>query len=67
MGEAVFTLVHLHAPMPTLLARDPHGLYARGVNIPYEAPLSPSLAFDTSVETPDAIVDKVLRRILARI
>jgi bifunctional enzyme CysN/CysC len=67
VGDEAFTLVHLHAPMPTLLARDPHGLYARGMNVPYEAPAAPSLAFDTSVETPDAIVDKVLRRVVARI
>ena len=67
IGEDAFTLVYLHAPMPTLLARDPHGLYARGMTVPYEIPASPSLAFDTSVERPDAIVDKVLRRVMSRI
>jgi bifunctional enzyme CysN/CysC len=67
VGDESFTLVHLHAPMATLVARDPHGLYARGVNVPYETPASPALAFDTSVERADAIVDKVLRRVLARI
>jgi bifunctional enzyme CysN/CysC len=67
VGDEAFTLVHLHAPMTTLLARDPHGLYARGVNVPYEPPAAPSLAFDTSLETADAIVDKVLRRVLTRV
>lgn len=67
VGDEAFTLVHLHAPMTTLLARDPHGLYARGVDVPYEPPAAPSLAFDTSVETADAIVDKVLRRVLTRV
>jgi bifunctional enzyme CysN/CysC len=66
-GDEAFTLVHLHAPMHTLLQRDPHGLYARGVNVPYEVPAAPSLSLDTSVEPPDAIVDKVLRRVLTRI
>jgi adenylylsulfate kinase-like enzyme len=67
VGDEDFTLVHLHAPMTTLLARDPHGLYARGVSVPYEPPAAPSLAFDTSLETADAIVDKVLRRVLTRV
>jgi adenylylsulfate kinase-like enzyme len=66
VGDDAFTLVHLHAPMATLLTRDPHGLYTRGVSVPYEAPVSPSMAFDTSVETPDAIVDKIVRRVLAK-
>jgi bifunctional enzyme CysN/CysC len=67
VGDDAFTLIHLHAPTATLLARDPHGLYARGIDVPYEAPVAPSLAFDTSVESPDAIVDAVMRRVLAHI
>ncbi|HUE84640.1 MAG TPA: GTP-binding protein [Vicinamibacterales bacterium] len=67
VGDEAFTLVHLHAPMATLLTRDPHGLYSRGVSVPYEIPASPSMAFDTSLETPDAVVDKIVRRVLAKI
>jgi bifunctional enzyme CysN/CysC len=67
IGDEAFTLVHLHAPLPTLLARDHHGLYTRGVDIPYEAPAAPALAFDTSLDTPDGIVGKVLRRVMTRI
>lgn len=77
VGKDAFTLGYLHAPMPTLLARDPHGLYGRalrndgvkisGVNAPYEVPTSPALTFDTSLKSADAIVDEIMHRVLSNI
>jgi bifunctional enzyme CysN/CysC len=77
VGDEHFTLVHLHAPMAHLQARDPHGLYARalkdpgvrvpGVNAVYEIPVAPVLAFDTSTAPSDTIVNQVLQRVLSAV
>ena len=67
VGDEAFTLVYLHAPLATLRTRDPHGLYERGLNAPYEAPITPTLSFDTSRHALESIVDEILRRVAARI
>ena len=77
VGEDHFTLVHLHAPMAHLEARDPHGLYSRalkdpgirvpGVNATYEVPAAPAFTFDTAEVPFDRIVGQVLHRVLPAI
>ena len=77
MGDANFTLVHLHAPMDHLQARDPHGLYSRaladgsvripGVNATYEVPPAPALTFDTARVSHPTVVEHVLLKVLAAI
>lgn len=76
-GDAHFTLVHLRAPAEALRARDPHGLYTRagrdagvrvpGLNAPYEAPVAPALAFDTSITPVERICAEILDAVLKRI
>jgi bifunctional enzyme CysN/CysC len=74
VGDDHFTLVHLHAPLAHLQARDPHGLYSRalrdpsirvpGVNAVYEVPTAPAFAFDTAQVSCDGVVEHVLRSVL---
>jgi adenylylsulfate kinase len=39
-----FAEVHVDTPLEVCMARDPKGLYARGMRIPYEPPVAPELA-----------------------
>jgi len=58
VGEDHFHQIHVNTPIEVCEARDVKGLYAKarsgeildftGVNAPYEAPLAPDLAVDTS-------------------
>jgi bifunctional enzyme CysN/CysC len=55
-------------------SRDVKGLYAKarrgdlpnftGIDSPYEAPEAPELRLDTTVETPEAMAERVVRRLL---
>jgi adenylyl-sulfate kinase len=57
----LFHEVFIDSPLATCMARDPKGLYAKakagliaeftGVSAPYEAPLAPELAVETSART----------------
>jgi adenylyl-sulfate kinase len=68
---SAFVEVHLHCPLEVLAARDVKGLYARalandlpdvpGVSAPYEPPTAPDARIDSSVQT----VEDGLRRVLA--
>jgi adenylylsulfate kinase len=72
--------VYIHCDMQTLIARDTKGLYKKallpddhpdkiknltGVNDPFDVPSSPDLVIDTSVETIDESIAKLLGLILS--
>lgn len=71
-----FLEVYCRCPVDVLAARDPKGLYEKalageiahfsGVTDPYEEPLSPDVIVDTSVETKEASVRKIIQAIEAR-
>ena len=63
-------LVHVDCPLDVLRARDPKGLYLKssqgqmggltGIDDPYEVPSAPDLRVDTSSESVDRSVERVL-------
>lgn len=69
-SDCPFHEVYLHAPLETLIARDPKGLYRKalagelkdfsGISADYEAPHQPALSFDTSCCSVAQIVDCIL-------
>lgn len=68
-----FVEVYVHCPLDTLVDRDVKGLYRKaiageianftGVSDPYEAPLRPEVVCDTSKETLDESLAKVIDRL----
>ena len=72
MVEAVggFVEIHVATPIEVCEARDRKGLYAKaraglikgftGIDDPYEAPVTPELAVDTSEVTPDMVAHRIL-------
>lgn len=56
---ARFAEVHVDTPLEVCRARDPKGLYRRGMRIDYEPPLAPELALQAG---PGAIVEYLLRK-----
>jgi sulfate adenylyltransferase len=68
-----FLEVYLYAPLEELERRDVKGMYKKareglipnfsGVNDPYEAPIDPELAIDTTSETPEQSSWRVVRLI----
>jgi adenylylsulfate kinase len=71
IGPERFFEVHLSTPIEECERRDAKGLYARaragdlveftGVSAPYEEPLTPELAFDTSRVALDEATDRIMR------
>ena len=69
-GRADFVEVYAYAPLDALVERDVKGLYKKaiageiknftGVSDPYEAPVSPEITVQTSVDTVDASVQQIL-------
>jgi len=69
-----FIEVFVRCPLETLVERDVKGLYARalageiehftGVSDPYEEPLAPDLTVDSSLESIDESVEKILSYLL---
>ena len=69
--------VSIECPLEVCMERDKKGTYRRGLQggsstvpglqEPYEAPLSPALAIDTTVVSPDAAADQILALIGARL
>ena len=65
-----FHEVHVQADLATCETRDPKGLYAKarageirnftGIDSPYEAPVTPELVVDTSANSPDAALAKLV-------
>ena len=74
IGEADFKEVYVSTPLAVCEQRDVKGLYAKarrgeikdftGVSAPFEAPVHPALAIDTSVLSLEESVEKVLELIL---
>jgi len=70
VGAARFMEIYVSTPLAVCESRDPKGLYKRarigeiktftGVDAPYEAPLSPAFAVDTSVREHVGCVDRIL-------
>ncbi|HEX9104520.1 MAG TPA: adenylyl-sulfate kinase [Polyangia bacterium] len=68
-----FVEVHVHCPVEVLAERDVKGLYKQalageignftGVSDPYEPPLHPEVVVDSSKETVDQSIDKILARL----
>ena len=68
-----FVEIHMDCPLDVLIQRDVKGLYKKalageitkftGISDPYEPPLSPELAIDSSVHTPEVSVDRILSRL----
>ena len=57
---ARFAEVLVDTPLETCVARDPKGLYRKGMKIPYEAPLAPELVLRGDHGTPFDGARKVL-------
>ena len=74
IGEADFKEVYVSTPLAVCEQRDVKGLYAKarqgeikdftGVSAPFEVPVHPALAIDTSVLSLEESVEKVLELIL---
>jgi len=68
--------VSIECPLKVCMQRDKKGTYRRGLQgesstvpglqTPYEAPVSPALAIDTMVVSPDAAAEQILDLINAR-
>jgi adenylylsulfate kinase len=68
-----FVEIYMHCPMEVLIERDVKGLYKRalkgeipqftGISDPYEPPLTPEITIDSSTESPQQSVEKILRRL----
>jgi bifunctional enzyme CysN/CysC len=71
-----FIEIYVEAPLETVIARDPKGLYKRalagqiknftGVDQPYEAPEAAELVLHTAQSTPEALADRVIAELTAR-
>ncbi len=72
-----FLEVFVNAPLATVIARDPKGLYARalagslpgftGISDPYEAPTAPALELRTEVESVEACTQRLVELIAERV
>ena len=68
-----FVEVHCHASLDTLIERDVKGWYKKalagevkdftGISAPYEEPEDPDVTIDSSTETIEESLDKILRRL----
>ena len=68
-----FIEIHVHCPLDTLVERDVKGLYKKaiageianftGVSDPYEAPLNPEVVCDSSKETVEQSLAKVVDKL----
>ncbi len=69
--------VSIECPLEVCMERDKKGTYRRGLEgtsstvpgmqVPYEAPLLPDLAIDTTVVLPDAAAEQIQTLILSRL
>jgi len=68
-----FVEVHVDCPLEVCIKRDVKGLYKKalkgelrqftGISDPYEAPLSPEVVLDTSQETPEESLEKIIGKL----
>ena len=71
-----FLEIFVDAPLATVIARDPKGLYKRalageiknftGVDQPYEAPEAADLVLESALVTPESLADRVIGELEAR-
>jgi bifunctional enzyme CysN/CysC len=71
-----FIEIFVDAPLETVIARDPKGLYKRalageiknftGVGQPYETPEAPDIVLKSALENPEALADRVIGELEAR-
>ena len=69
LAIGAFVEVHVDCPLSVLIARDAKGLYQKalsgeiahftGISDPYEPPLTPELAIDSSTESPEESATRV--------
>jgi bifunctional enzyme CysN/CysC len=69
-----FVEVFINCKLETLKERDPKGLYEKairgeiknftGISSPYEAPENPELIIDSTVSTPDSLVEIVMKKLV---
>ena len=71
-----FLEIFVDAPIETVIARDPKGLYRRalageiknftGVDQPYKSPKAPDILLRSTIESPDTLADRVIGELEAR-
>jgi bifunctional enzyme CysN/CysC len=71
-----FLEIFVDAPLETVIARDPKGLYKRalageiknftGVDQPYEAPENADIVLKSALETPEILANRVVAELEAR-
>ncbi|MGH7807995.1 MAG: adenylyl-sulfate kinase, partial [Thermodesulfobacteriota bacterium] len=77
IGAENFMEIYVSTPIDTCEARDPKNMYKRarageisgftGINAPYEPPVTPDMAIDTSTVTPSECAGKLLSGLISRI
>ena len=75
-GEGEFLEIFVEAPLATVIARDPKGLYKRalageiknftGVDQAYERPEAPELVLNSAAESAEALADRVVAELERR-
>jgi bifunctional enzyme CysN/CysC len=75
-AEGEFLEIFVEAPLDTVIARDPKGLYKRalageiknftGVDQPYEAPEAPDLTLNSAEDSPEVSADRVVKELERR-
>jgi bifunctional enzyme CysN/CysC len=75
-GPGEFLEIFVDAPLETVIARDPKGLYKRalageiknftGVDQPYEPPEHPDIVLKSALETPETLAKRVIDELEAR-
>jgi bifunctional enzyme CysN/CysC len=75
-ADGEFLEIFVEAPLETVIARDPKGLYKRalageiknftGVDQPYEAPEAPELILNSAGESPEVLADRVVKELERR-
>jgi bifunctional enzyme CysN/CysC len=75
-SEGEFLEIYVEAPLETVIARDPKGLYQKalagqiknftGIDQPYEAPEEAELILDSAAEKAEALADRVIAELERR-
>jgi adenylylsulfate kinase len=63
---ARFAEVFVDTPLEVCVARDPKGLYAKGMKIPYEPPLAPELVVSGAQGTPERSAAQIVAFLAGR-
>jgi bifunctional enzyme CysN/CysC len=75
-AESEFLEIFVEAPLETVIARDPKGLYKRalageiknftGVDQPYETPEAPEIVLRSTEASPEALAERVIKELERR-